>query len=124
MLHILSQPFFTSAATASAKCSNSQAPGSSMAMTLDERATLTNMAVEAGGFTGVIEADEVVVDYIHEIRGTDKDSIRARLAFAHRRCRRRSRVLSPPSKIDLATRSSRWSRPLAIRATACPSRSS
>ena len=31
-------------------------------MPLDERATLTNMAVEAGGFTGIIEADEVVVD--------------------------------------------------------------
>ena len=25
---------------------------------IDERATLTNMAVEAGGFTGIIEPDE------------------------------------------------------------------
>ncbi len=32
------------------------------AMGLDERATLTNMAVEAGGFTGIIEADEVIVE--------------------------------------------------------------
>ena len=28
-------------------------------MSIDERATLTNMAVEAGGITGIIEADEV-----------------------------------------------------------------
>jgi 3-isopropylmalate/(R)-2-methylmalate dehydratase large subunit len=40
------------------------------AMPLDERATLTNMAVEAGGFTGIIEADEVVVDYLARQRGT------------------------------------------------------
>ena len=29
------------------------------ALDIDERATLTNMAVEAGGFTGIIEADDV-----------------------------------------------------------------
>ena len=49
-------------------------------MPLDERATLTNMAVEAGGFTGIIEADEVVVDYLVEQRGLD----------ARRRARARS----------------------------------
>ncbi len=50
------------------------------AMPLDERATLTNMAVEAGGFTGIIEADEVVVDYLVKQRGLDADDVRA----AHR----------------------------------------
>jgi len=39
---------------------------------LDERATLTNMAVEAGGFTGIIEADDVVVDFIASMRGIDR----------------------------------------------------
>src|SRR5215212_5828785 len=31
---------------------------------IDERATLTNMAVEAGGFTGIIEPDEVTLEYL------------------------------------------------------------
>ncbi len=48
-------------AMGSARCSSSRATGS-RGLPLDERATLTNMAVEAGGFTGIIEADEVVVD--------------------------------------------------------------
>lgn len=52
------------------------------AMSLDERATLTNMAVEAGGFTGIIEADEVVVDYIATQRGTDKQKLRAQIVKA------------------------------------------
>ncbi|MEE2887930.1 MAG: aconitase family protein [Planctomycetota bacterium] len=49
---------------------------------LDERATLTNMAVEAGGFTGIIEADELVVDYLAEMRGLDKNEIRAGIVSA------------------------------------------
>jgi 3-isopropylmalate/(R)-2-methylmalate dehydratase large subunit len=52
------------------------------AMGLDERATLTNMAVEAGGFTGIIEADEVVVDYLVKQRGLDADAVRARIVKA------------------------------------------
>ena len=32
------------------------------------------MAVEAGGFTGIIEADEVVVDYLVKQRGLDADA--------------------------------------------------
>jgi 3-isopropylmalate/(R)-2-methylmalate dehydratase large subunit len=43
---------------------------------LDERATLTNMAVEAGGFTGIIEADDVVLAHLQEIRGMDPDQVR------------------------------------------------
>lgn len=52
------------------------------AMSLDERATLTNMAVEAGGFTGIIEADEVVVDYIATLRGTDRAKLRKQIVKA------------------------------------------
>ena len=43
---------------------------------IDERATLTNMAVEAGGFTGIIEPDEVVVEYLTRARGLDADEVR------------------------------------------------
>ena len=35
---------------------------------MDERATLTNMAVEAGGTTGIIEPDEVTLDYVVRTR--------------------------------------------------------
>jgi 3-isopropylmalate/(R)-2-methylmalate dehydratase large subunit len=49
---------------------------------LDERATLTNMAVEAGSFTGIIEADEVVVSYLGEMRGLDPAAIRDRIVRA------------------------------------------
>ncbi len=52
------------------------------AMSLDERATLTNMAVEAGGFTGIIEADDVIVDYIATQRGTDRAKLRAQIVKA------------------------------------------
>src|SRR5918997_52722 len=43
---------------------------------IDERGTLTNMAVEAGGFTGIIEPDETVVQYLVSMRGLDADEIR------------------------------------------------
>ena len=36
---------------------------------MDERATLTNMAVEAGGTTGIIEPDEQTLDYLVKMRG-------------------------------------------------------
>src|SRR5262249_1683294 len=52
------------------------------ALPLDERATLTNMAVEAGGFTGIIEADDVVVDYIAGLRGTDRGRLKSQLVQA------------------------------------------
>src|SRR5207245_199810 len=38
---------------------------------MDERATLTNMSVEAGGFTGIIEPDEQTLEYIVKMRGLD-----------------------------------------------------
>jgi 3-isopropylmalate/(R)-2-methylmalate dehydratase large subunit len=44
---------------------------------IDERATLTNMAVEAGGTTGIIEPDEVTLEYLVRTRkGLDPKEIR------------------------------------------------
>src|SRR5687767_8101652 len=43
---------------------------------IDERATLTNMAVEAGGFTGIIEPDEVTLRYLVRTRGLSEEEIR------------------------------------------------
>ena len=45
---------------------------------IDERATLTNMAVEAGGTTGIIEPDDVTLDYLVRTRGLDPEAARAR----------------------------------------------
>ncbi|HZH92217.1 MAG TPA: aconitase family protein [Pyrinomonadaceae bacterium] len=45
-------------------------------MSIDERATLTNMAVEAGGTTGIIEPDEVTLAYLVHARGLDAEEIR------------------------------------------------
>ncbi len=47
------------------------------AMSVEERATLTNMAVEAGATTGFIAADEVTFAYIAEHRGTSIETLRA-----------------------------------------------
>src|SRR5690349_7180060 len=43
---------------------------------MDERATLTNMAVEAGGTTGIIEPDEATLAYVVTTRGLDADEVR------------------------------------------------
>ncbi len=43
---------------------------------IDERATLTNMAVEAGGTTGIVEPDDVTLEYLVKIRGLDAAEIR------------------------------------------------
>ena len=80
MLHLLSQPFWKSG-DGIGKVLEFAGDGV-RAMGLDERATLTNMAVEAGGFTGIIEADEVVVDYLVTQRGLDAAAVRARLVQA------------------------------------------
>lgn len=80
MLHILSQPFFK---TGQGIGKVLEFAGDGVrAMSLDERATLTNMAVEAGGFTGIIEADEVVVDYLVKQRGLDAADVRGRIVKA------------------------------------------
>ncbi len=52
---------------------------------MDERATLTNMSVEAGGTTGIIEPDEATLDYIVRSRGLgdlDRDEVRKGFTFS------------------------------------------
>ena len=44
---------------------------------IDERVTLTNMAAEVGGFTGIIAPDEKTVSWIAERRGIDPAEVRA-----------------------------------------------
>ncbi|VVE72630.1 3-isopropylmalate dehydratase [Pandoraea anapnoica] len=41
------------------------------AMSVDERATLTNMVAELGGFTGIVAPDEKTVAFLKERRGID-----------------------------------------------------
>jgi 3-isopropylmalate/(R)-2-methylmalate dehydratase large subunit len=80
MLHLLSQPFWRTG-EGIGKVLEFAGEGT-RGLSLDERATLTNMAVEAGGFTGIIEADEVIVDYLVAQRGLDADAVRARFVKA------------------------------------------
>jgi 3-isopropylmalate/(R)-2-methylmalate dehydratase large subunit len=41
-------------------------------LSVDERATMTNMAAEIGGFTGIVAPDEKAVDFLVERRGMDR----------------------------------------------------
>ena len=45
------------------------------ALSVDERATMTNMAAEIGGFTGIVAPDEKVVDFLIERRGMKRAEI-------------------------------------------------
>src|SRR6266498_4086014 len=49
---------------------------------MDERATLTNMSVEAGGTTGIIEPDETTLDYIVQMRGLDAKEVRKGFTYS------------------------------------------
>lgn len=49
---------------------------------MDERATLTNMSVEAGGTTGIIEPDDVMLNYIVQTRKLDADEVRKGFTFS------------------------------------------
>ena len=49
---------------------------------MDERATLTNMSVEAGGTTGIIEPDEATLAYIVTMRGLDADQVRKGFVYS------------------------------------------
>ncbi|NUQ77758.1 MAG: 3-isopropylmalate dehydratase [Polyangiaceae bacterium] len=80
MLYLLAQPFWRSG-EGIGKVLEFAGEGV-RAMGLDERATLTNMAVEAGGFTGIIEADDVIVDYLVKQRGLSEADVRARIVKA------------------------------------------
>ncbi|MCH7813042.1 MAG: hypothetical protein IID40_03380, partial [Planctomycetes bacterium] len=42
------------------------------ALSVDERATMTNMAAEVGAFTGIIDADDKTVDFLVNERGMDR----------------------------------------------------
>jgi 3-isopropylmalate/(R)-2-methylmalate dehydratase large subunit len=51
-------------------------------LSFDERATMTNMAVEAGATTGIIEPDEIVVEYLARMRGLDPVAVRKMMLFS------------------------------------------
>ncbi len=46
-------------------------------LSVDERATMTNMAAEIGGFTGIVAPDRKVVDFLVERRGMDRSKAEA-----------------------------------------------
>jgi 3-isopropylmalate/(R)-2-methylmalate dehydratase large subunit len=45
------------------------------ALSVDERATMTNMAAEIGGFTGIVAPDEKVVEFLVERRGMERAEV-------------------------------------------------
>ena len=49
-------------------------------LSVDERATMTNMAAEIGGFTGIVAPDDKVVDFLVERRGMDHKQAEAMIA--------------------------------------------
>jgi 3-isopropylmalate/(R)-2-methylmalate dehydratase large subunit len=46
-------------------------------LSVDERATMTNMAAEIGGFTGIVAPDKKAVDFLVERRGVDRNKAEA-----------------------------------------------
>jgi 3-isopropylmalate/(R)-2-methylmalate dehydratase large subunit len=48
------------------------------ALSVDERATMTNMAAEIGGFTGIVAPDKKAVEFLVERRGMDRERKRRR----------------------------------------------
>jgi 3-isopropylmalate/(R)-2-methylmalate dehydratase large subunit len=53
------------------------------ALSVDERATMTNMAAEIGGFTGIVAPDEKVVEFLMERRGMKRAEIENMMAGLH-----------------------------------------
>ncbi|HEV3190826.1 MAG TPA: aconitase family protein [Polyangiaceae bacterium] len=80
MLHLLALPLFRSGKGIGRALEF--AGDGILALSLDERATLTNMAVEAGAFTGIIEADEVVVAHLAESRTLGQSEVRGLIVRA------------------------------------------
>ena len=66
MLHLMAMPYIRDGHSI-AKVLEFGGPGIA-SLSLDERATLTNMAVEAGATSGIIHADQVVLDYLGAMR--------------------------------------------------------
>jgi len=46
-------------------------------LSVDERATMTNMAAEIGGFTGIVAPDKKAVDFLVQRRGMDRNKAEA-----------------------------------------------
>lgn len=80
MLYLLSQPYFREG-KGIGQVLEFDGDGT-YSLPLDERATLTNMSVEAGGFTGIIAADDVVVEYLSRRRGLSAETIRSMIVKA------------------------------------------
>jgi 3-isopropylmalate/(R)-2-methylmalate dehydratase large subunit len=53
------------------------------ALGVDERATMTNMAAEIGGFTGIVAPDNKVVDFLVERRGLDRAKVERMITGLH-----------------------------------------
>jgi 3-benzylmalate isomerase len=49
-------------------------------LSVDERATMTNMAAEIGGFTGIVAPDKKGVDFLVERRGMDRNTAQSMIA--------------------------------------------
>jgi len=49
-------------------------------LSVDERATMTNMAAEIGGFTGIVAPDKKAVDFLVERRGMDRNTAQSMIA--------------------------------------------
>jgi 3-isopropylmalate/(R)-2-methylmalate dehydratase large subunit len=52
-------------------------------LSVDERATMTNMAAEIGGFTGIVAPDKKAVDFLVERRGMDRKKAEAMIEGLH-----------------------------------------
>jgi 3-isopropylmalate/(R)-2-methylmalate dehydratase large subunit len=53
------------------------------ALSVDERATMTNMAAEIGGFTGIVAPDEKVVEFLMERRGMKRAEVEKMIEGLH-----------------------------------------
>jgi 3-isopropylmalate/(R)-2-methylmalate dehydratase large subunit len=53
------------------------------ALSVDERATMTNMAAEIGGFTGIVAPDEKVAEFLTERRGMRREDAEKMIAGLH-----------------------------------------
>ncbi|MBW2457303.1 MAG: 3-isopropylmalate dehydratase [Deltaproteobacteria bacterium] len=80
MLHILAQPYCREGELIG-KVLEFDGPGVA-SLPLQERATLTNMAVETGGTTAIIEPDDGVVEQLAALRGMDAAELNKRIVRA------------------------------------------
>jgi len=52
-------------------------------LSVDERATMTNMAAEIGGFTGIVAPDQKAVEFLVERRGMNREQIEKMIEGLH-----------------------------------------